>query len=147
MVRKNSGRMQQAIRRRSSIGAIRKVGTGLAAFVLFFSMFANAFPASTLDCCNGKMCPIHHKHTMPAEAGENSHMDCEHEGMGLQPCSMSCGRSVDPGIQMTSVFLLPGSRVSLALVPVERAPLSDLATSSDLATRPLTPPPRFFSSL
>ena len=119
----------------------------LPTFAQFVDGLFELWIDAVMDCCNGKMCPIHHKHMRPAEAGEHSHMDCEHEGMGLQPCSMSCGRSVDPGIQITSVFLLPGSRVSLALVPVERAPLSDLATSSDLATRPLTPPPRFFSSL
>ena len=131
---------------RSSIGGIRKVASGLAALVLLLSMFAKTFPASALDCCNGKVCPIHHKHTMPAKAEENSDMDCEHERMGLQPCSMSCGRSDDPGIQMTAVFLLPDSHVSVALIPVERAPLGDWAISSDLAIRPLTPPPRFFSS-
>jgi hypothetical protein len=115
-------------------------------FVFIFSMFGNAFSTSTRDCCRGKMCPIHHKHAMPAKGTENSHMDCEHEGMGLQSCSMSCGRSDDAGIQMTAVFLLPDSNASVALVPVERASLNDLAISSDLVIRPLTPPPRFFSS-
>jgi hypothetical protein len=47
---------------------------------------------------------------------------------------------------MTAVFLLPDSNASVALVPVERASLNDLAISSDLVIRPLTPPPRFFSS-
>lgn len=146
MERENPSRMRLTMSFRLSIGGIRKVASGLAAFVLTFSMFSNAFSTSTPDCCRGKMCPIHHRHTMPAKAGENSRMDCEHEGMGAQRCSMSCGRSDDPGIQMTAVFLLPDSRVSVALVPVERVPLGDLAISSDLVIRPLTPPPRFSSS-
>jgi hypothetical protein len=132
--------------RRFSIARIRKVGSALVAFVLLFSMFANAFPTPTPDCCSdGKMCPIHH--TMPAKAEENSHMDCQHEGMGLQPCSMSCGDSHDQGVQTTAVFLLPDDRTSATLIPVEQAPLRDVAVCSDLTIRPLTPPPRFPASL
>lgn len=132
--------------RRFSIAGIRKVVTGLSAFVLLFSMFANAFPTLAPDCCSGKMCPMHHKHPGPTNASEGSHMDCEHGEMGLMPCSMSCGRSDDTGIQVSALFLLPDAGVTVALVPVERATLNDLAISSDLAIRPLTPPPRFFSS-
>lgn len=146
MERENRGGMQPEMTLCSKIGGIRKIGSGLAAFVLLCSMLANAFPKLTPDCCRGKMCPIHHKHATPAKGTENSHMDCEHQGMGLQSCSMSCGRSDDAGIQMTAVFLVPDSCVSVALVPVERASLNDLAISSDLVIRPLTPPPRFFSS-
>ena len=140
--------MQPEMSIRSNIGALRKVVTGLAAFVLLFSMFANVFPTLTPDCCsNGKMCPIHHKHTMPAKGAKNSHMDCEHEGTGLQPCSMSCGDSYDQGVQTTVAFLLPDGRASARLIPVERAPISDVAVSSNLTIRPLTPPPRFPASL
>lgn len=131
---------------RLSIEGIRKAVCGLAALVLIFSMFAGPFPSSTPDCCRGKMCPMQHKHAMPAKAAENSRVDCEHEGMGLPACSMSCGPSDDAGIQMTAVFLLPDRRGFVALVPVERASLNDLAIFSGLATDPLTPPPRFFSS-
>jgi hypothetical protein len=146
MRKENRGRMRLTMSFGLSIGGIRKVASGLAAFGLIFSMFSNAFSTSTPDCCRGKMCPIHHKHAIPAKGTENSHMDCEHQEMGLQSCSMSCGRSDDAGIQMTAVFLLPDSNASVALVPVERASLNDLAISSDLVIRPLTPPPRFFSS-
>jgi hypothetical protein len=87
--------MQPAMSFRLSIGVIRKVASGLAVVVLIFSMFGKAFPTSTPDCCRGKMCPIHRKHAIPAKGTENSHVDCEHEGTGLQSCSMSCGRSDD----------------------------------------------------
>jgi hypothetical protein len=136
---------QPAMSLRSSIGGIRRIGSGLAAFVLFLSMFSNAFPKFTADCCRGKMCPIHDKHAMPVGPTEKSHMDCEHEEMGLQPCSMSCGRSDEQGQQTTVAALLPGGGTSAALIPVERSPQFNLAVSSDVVFRPSTPPPRFTS--
>jgi hypothetical protein len=147
MGEEDRGRMPPTMSRYFSIAGIRKIGTSLAAFLLVFPMLAVVSPTLTPDCCNGKMCPVHHKHPMSSNTSENSHMDCEHGEMGLTPCSMSCGRSDEIGPQTTVVFLPPGESRSIALVPVERAPLGDFACSSDLAIRPLIPPPRFLASL
>jgi hypothetical protein len=135
------------MRRHSNIERIRKVGTGLATLLLLFSMLAGMSPKLTPDCCNGKICPMHHKHPASTNTSENTHMDCEHGEMGLTPCSISCGHSDEVGPQTTVVFLPPGQSRSIALVPVERALLGDLASCSDLAIRPLIPPPRFLASL
>lgn len=133
----------------SSIGGIRKVASVFVALVLLFSMFTNAFHAFTPDCCRaGKMCPIHHEHAMPTKAGEKSYMDCEHERKDLQSCSMSCRRSDEPGLQQTTVvFLLPDSGPAGVLIPVEATSFAEPVPHSDLAIRPLTPPPRFSFSL
>ena len=132
--------------RRFSIAGIRKVGTGLAVFLLLFPMLSMVSPTFRPDCCSGKMCPVHHRQQTPISS-ENSPMDCEHGEMALTPCSMSCGHSDEVGPQTTVIFLPPGESRSIALVPVERAPLGDLASSSDLAIRPLIPPPRFLPSV
>jgi hypothetical protein len=132
--------------RRFSIAGIRKVGTGLAVFLLLFPMLGMVSPTFRPDCCSGKMCPVHHRQPTPTNPSENSPMDCGHGEMGLTPCSMSCGHSDEVGPQTTGVFLPPCESRSITLVPVERAPLGDLASSSDLAIRPLIRPPRFLSS-
>jgi hypothetical protein len=132
--------------RRFSIAGIRKVGTGLAVFLLLFPMLGMVSPTFRPDCCSGKMCPVHHGQRTPTNSSENSPTDCEHGEMGLTPCSMSCGHSDEVGQQTTVVFLPPGESRSIALVSAERALLGDLASSSDLAIRPLIPPPRFLAS-
>jgi hypothetical protein len=140
--------MQPAMSFGLSIERIRKVARGLAVLVLIFSMFGNAFPTLTPDCCrDDKMCPVHHKHSTPAKAEKNSHMDCEHEGRGLQPCAMSCGLSHDQGVQTTAVFLLGDGCAAATLISIEQSSVSDIAVSSDLTIRPQTPPPRFSASL
>jgi hypothetical protein len=134
--------------RRFSIAGIRKVGTGLAVFLLLFPMLGLVSPTFRPDCCSGKMCPVHHKHPGPTNTSEGSNMDCEHGEMGLMPCSMSCGGPSDEaGPQPTVVFVPLGENTSVALVPVEPAPLEDSVPFSNFSIRPLTPPPRFLASL
>jgi hypothetical protein len=135
------------MRRHSNIERIRKIGTGLATLLLLFSMLAEMSPKLTPDCCSGKMCPMHHKHSASTESSKNAHMDCEHGEMGLTPCFISCGHSDEVGPQTTVVFLPLGESRSIAFVPIGRDPLGDLSSCSDLAIRPLIPPPRFIASL
>jgi hypothetical protein len=135
--------MQPTMNRCLRIAGIHKSGTALAVLLLLFPTLATVSPTFAPDCCSGKMCPVHYRHPMSTNASANTHMDCEHEGMDLMPCSLSCGHSDDEGLQTSSVFLLPGEIRSVGLIPVERAALGDLALPSDLSIRPLTPPPRF----
>ena len=124
----------------------RKTFAGLAAIVLLLSMFDTISPAGVPDCCRGKVCPIHQRHAMPKTADQSSHMDCGHEGMGLNPCSMSCSQSEDEQLQTTVVFLLSDVSPSFELLPIASMPLSAAAYSLDRSTRPVIPPPRFHLS-
>lgn len=122
---------------------MRRAIVGLATIVLLLSMFSTVSSTIVPDCCRGKMCPIHHKQMAPTSANKNSHMDCGHEGAGLDPCSMSCSHPEDEQLQSTVVFLLPDVSLSFESLPTESARLVALAHGSSRSVRPVIPPPRF----
>jgi hypothetical protein len=134
------------MKRRSIADGIHKTFAGLATVVLLLSMFGTVSPAGVPDCCRGKVCPIHQKHVMSQTADQSPRMDCGHEGMGLNPCSMSCSQSEDEQLQTTIVFLLPDVSPSFELLPIENANLVVPAFGLDRSIRPVIPPPRFHVS-
>jgi hypothetical protein len=126
---------------------IHRIGSGLLVVLLLLGMMGERFPSRLPDCCAGKTCPVHHQHPMRTDVSADAHMDCEHEKMGLGPCSMSCSHSGEERLQPSVVFLLPSEGVLFELLPVENSRIVNSALRSDRTVRPLIPPPRFQASL
>lgn len=129
------------MRDRRSFEGIRRTCVGLVAALLLLPTLAPGSLTVAPDCCTGRMCPIHHK--MTDSGAENSHIDCEHEGMTVPSCSMSCSHSDEQQIETTVFFLLPRTNASLEWLPMGNAVLLTPAFHLDRSIRPLTPPPRF----
>jgi len=127
---------------RIHIEAIRKTVTSLVCLFLFFSTLTAISVKALPDCCNGKVCPIHFKHSMSGNDSQHSQMNCEHEGSGLTSCSMSCGHTEDAWPQNAAPFILPNESETFELLAVESALLTSPATTLDCSIGPLTPPPR-----
>jgi hypothetical protein len=124
------------------VEAIRKTVTSLVCLFLFFSTLTSISVKALPNCCNGKVCPMHLKHSVPANNSRHSHMDCEHEESGLPSCSMSCGHTEDAGPQNVAPFILPNESQTFELLDVQNALLHSPATSLEFSIGPLTPPPR-----
>ena len=134
--------MLRVMKRRLHLDGIRKSFTGLVTIVLLLSMLDTVSSTVVPDCCRGKVCPIHQKHASPI-AAERSHVECGHEGTGLNRCSMSCSHSEDEQLQTTVVFLLPDVSPSFELLPVGNTNLVPSAFGLNRSVRPVLPPPRF----
>jgi hypothetical protein len=125
---------------------VRRIATALVCFLLVLSSVATV-QTTPADCCNGKICPLHHKHSMPTKQAASSTMECEHESGGLVPCSMSCGSHSDEAAPQTSlVFLLPEGTAEIESIHVEKAFLASVGFHPEHFINPLTPPPRFQGS-
>jgi hypothetical protein len=76
----------------------------LAAAVLLLAPLAQAaWSAHAAACCTKDHCPIpqHHHSKSPEETA-----DCDHESVGITPCSMSCCEKSDHALLTTGVFVM-----------------------------------------
>src|SRR5579863_4043326 len=119
----------------------------LVAVLLMYAPFAAfAYSARTMSCCTGDHCPIREHHHQAMPIGSNDAMDCGHDMSGMTACTMSCCHQTDRPVLAPVAFLLPEltstSALSSATLPVGMLKQNDLPR----ATKPLSPPPRFYSA-
>lgn len=87
----------------------------LAVLLLWTPMWAAAWQAGRMACCNGGMCPAHGRSKPSPQhsqrgASQESPMNCGHErGSGLGLCAMSCCQSESGSFVTSIVFVLPPS--------------------------------------
>src|ERR1700739_243126 len=94
----------------------RKLGAWvclLATVMLWAPMWAAAWQANSMACCNGTMC-LAHGHSKPDHPSprratpSETPMDCEHHsGSGLTSCSMSCCQESTHALTAAMIFVLP----------------------------------------
>jgi hypothetical protein len=115
----------------------------LFAAVLFYGPFtALAWTASSMGCCSGDHCPLHHHRQQNTQKGA---IDCGHENDEMTACSMDCCHTPEKIALSPLTFVLPhaqrlthiatlGSSIAI-LQPNEICPLHE----------PASPPPRLTS--
>lgn len=120
----------------------------LAVALLYAPLACAAWVGHTMACCTGDHCniPEHHHRKAPA-ADPDSHADCDHNGSGLTPCSMSCCQDPDKPVVSAVAFVLPP--LTFAAAPMLIADTAEAAQSIEIprTTEPLAPPPRISSIL
>lgn len=120
----------------------------VAVILLWAPLWASAFQASNMDCCNGAMCPLHghapKKSSNDANAGKEAPLAAcgHHSRNSAMDCKMACCHPTDPAVTGAIVFVLPTpSGISApALVGQPRANLA--VTMSSAIFDPASPPPR-----
>jgi hypothetical protein len=122
----------------------------LAVVLLYAPMAGAALLAYGVDCCVGGFCniPEHHHHkSQPAPAQDTAPMDCGHDMSGMTSCSMSCCKDPARPALIPGAFVLPPANFAPAASGVIR-PIF-LANTLEISrfVKPLSPPPRFASSV
>jgi hypothetical protein len=121
----------------------------LAALLLWTPMWATAWQANAMACCNGKQCAAHshsaasHKAARPTKATDDEPaMQCHPSVANLMPCSMACCQSPEHVFAASILFVLPAPATLAA--PVHFLPaVSGLETTKILtAFAPPSPPPK-----
>jgi hypothetical protein len=122
----------------------------VAALLLWSPMWAAAWQANRMECCDTKQCPVHAHHSgtsqkaTPADNPQNEpSMDCHRSGSGqLMQCSMSCCHDQQRDFAAAVVFVLPAP-VNIPF-PMRLAPgPQGIQLAADFSSfAPLSPPPR-----
>ena len=122
----------------------------LAVALLYAPLAGAALLANGVNCCAGGVCPIpehHHHKQQQAAAKEAAPMDCGHEMGGMTSCSMSCCKDPSRPALIPGAFVVPDA----SLVPAAGEVLHavQLASSLEISrfVKPLSPPPRFVSTI
>ncbi|MGB7848140.1 MAG: hypothetical protein WBL63_21195 [Candidatus Acidiferrum sp.] len=121
----------------------------LVAMVLLWApIWAAAWQADAMTCCNGGLCPAHgHSKTnhpsSQQKSPSNSPMDCDyHDGGVVSRCSMSCSHDGNPLLTTAVIFVLPTptylSQPSQAIAALIQFTPTEFVQSFE----PLSPPPR-----
>lgn len=119
----------------------------LAVVLLWSPLWAAAWQANTMACCNDGLCPAHGKpaSSIP-EKQQSAAQECEHQGgsqhTGNMNCSMSCCHETPVSFTTAILFLLPEPTI-LSQPAQSVATVSVLAASKCFQSlEPLAPPPR-----
>jgi hypothetical protein len=111
----------------------------LAAGVLQAPLAAAAWNLSSMSCCTGDHCPLHHRH-QKTQAPE---VDCEHDAYGMTACSMDCCQTSEKVALTALAFVLPVPRIAVGGSAITRAVEILQTNELRLDREPLAPPPRF----
>jgi hypothetical protein len=118
----------------------------LAVVSLWSPLWATAWQANGMACCNGGLCPAHGKHplTIPAQ---NAPEECERHGgisepTGSMNCTLSCCQETPASFTGALLFLMPQPTI-LSQPDHSAATISVLPPSEFFQSlEPLAPPPR-----
>jgi len=125
----------------------------LAVLLLWVPMWAAAWQAGGMACCNGGMCPAHRaaktNHAGPRQASApEAPMDCEHHSRsgkghhGMMSCSMSCCHESSHVLAAAVIFVLPEPAALSLPMETMAAPREFAPTEFVRAFEPPFPPPR-----
>ncbi len=132
----------------------------LAVALLYAPLASAALIANGADCCVNGYCNIaeHKLHKQKlTQSQDAAPMDCGHDmsgmgskadlGVGMKSCSMSCCQDPVRPVLIPGAFLVPGMEAAPAVFEVIRP--VEIKNSLEISrfVKPLSPPPRFFSSV
>jgi hypothetical protein len=131
------------------IDMARKLGACvclLAIFILWTPLWAAAWQANGMACCQDGQCPATlHKQAMPAPpAASEPSAECEHhKGSGsAMACSMSCCHQTETSLAATAIFVLPARTAISYFVQATSGPEQIGLHAFVPSFEPLSPPPR-----
>jgi hypothetical protein len=121
----------------------------VAAFLLWAPVWAVAWQASGMTCCNGTMC-LAHGHAgkegaakAQSAAQEHAPMECNHASQaGLMTCQMSCCHEQDRPATAAVIFVLPEPMIISSGMEVTPAKIITKALAVTHFFEPPSPPPR-----
>jgi hypothetical protein len=125
----------------------------IAALLLWSPMWAAAWQANRMECCDGAQCPIHghqfnkHKSVMPSgETQGESSMECHHTGASeLMQCSVSCCHDHQQVFSASVVFVLTlPANIQSQMRSLPGPGISDRSAKIS-SFEPLSPPPKRLS--
>jgi hypothetical protein len=122
----------------------------LAVALLYAPMATAVLLAYGVDCCVGGFCniPEHHHHkSQPVPAQNAAPMDCGHDMSRMTSCSMSCCKDPARPALIPGSFVLPPACFVPAAGEVIRPILPASTLEISRFVKPLSPPPRFASSV
>jgi hypothetical protein len=118
----------------------------IAVLLLWAPMWASAWMARGMACCDGNMCAAHAhgKTNSPGKSdATKNEMECEHSrSAGMTACSMSCCHEEGASVVRSSVYVLPAP--AAVFVPAETVSLR-IAVKHDEVLQvfaPPSPPPK-----
>jgi hypothetical protein len=116
----------------------------LLAVVLFWApLWAAAWQAQGMACCEGGMCASHPQgKPNQSRPKQDSSVNCEHHGGGTPNCSMSCGQESSNSLTSAVIFVLPAPAIiSQPVLDTLASPSLEPAEFMQ-SFEPLSPPPR-----
>ena len=121
----------------------------VAVALLYAPLGAAALIANGVGCCASGFCPIkaHHHHKQAPSQHDSQPMDCGHDMSGMAACSMSCCPDHGRPAVVPATFVLPPAATVPPAHEMVRPVLLTASTEISQALKPLSPPPRFASSL
>jgi hypothetical protein len=124
----------------------------VAAILLWAPVWAVAWQASGMACCNGTMCLAHGRAgtqgagKAQSAAQERAPMECNHASQtGLMTCQMSCCHEQDRPATGAVIFVLPEPMIFSFGIEVTLANTSTKALFVTHFCEPPAPPPRSLS--
>ena len=119
----------------------------LATLLLWSPLWAAAFHASELACCDGTMCPLHghrpKKNPHEPAPAEKSPSTCEHHGKtAAMDCTVTCCQPADSNVTQAILFVLPTPPVISTPLLVEASTPGTPASVNSVVSDPASPPPR-----
>jgi hypothetical protein len=130
----------------------RKLSAGvclLAILLLWFPLWAAAWQAQGMACCDGDFCAAksHATSERKRPASSESASEYEHHGdsSGMMNCAMSCCHESDASVTASAIFILPAPTALLRSAVVAPAAHEFSPAAFVPAYEPLSPPPRIAS--
>lgn len=120
----------------------------MAVILLWAPLWASAFQASSMACCDGAMCPVHghapKKSPHEAQPGKEAPpVACDHHSRNSSmSCNMACCHPTDPAVTGAILFVLPTPSGISAPALVGQRPPNLAVTMSSAIFDPASPPPR-----
>ena len=118
----------------------------VAVLLLWAPMWASAWMARGMACCDGNMCAAH-DHAKSGSAGKSdttkSETECEHSrSAGMTACSVSCCREQGASLVSSGVYVLP--ELVVVSVPAETLGLAVEVKHDEVMQvfAPPSPPPK-----
>ena len=120
----------------------------IAVLLLWAPLWASAFQAKSMACCDGAMCPLHGNAPKKNSQENNTAKEtqptmCEHHArQAAMDCSVGCCHPADPAATSAVVFVLPAlSGLSAPSLLGQTSPALSSVVNS-VAFEPVSPPPR-----
>ena len=119
----------------------------LAAVLLWTPLWAAAFHATGMACCDGVMCPLHghmpKKSSHEPAPAKESPSNCEHHSKAAaMDCTVACCQTADSTVTQAIVFVLPTPPVISTPLLAEDPNANLLSSAISPVFDPASPPPR-----
>jgi hypothetical protein len=119
----------------------------LAVLLLWSPLWAAAFHAKDMACCDGAMCPLHghvpKKNSHDAASPKETPTTCEHHAeSAAMDCTMACCQAADSTITQAIIFVLPAAPVISTPLLAGDSIANFFSSRISPVFDPASPPPR-----